>query len=73
MIYSELDMTEQYRITEQDIEGMLKYLTVFHPDRANREDAIEILTYMRASYHRLALTDPAALDELYEAFEKSKL
>lgn len=73
MIYSELDMTEQYQITEQDIEGMLKYLQVFHPERANRKDATEILTYMRASYHRLALTDPDALDELYDAFEKSKL
>lgn len=61
-----------YKITEQDIEGMLNYLRVFHPENANRGFAVEILHYMKASYRRMALTDPDALDDLYEAFQKSK-
>lgn len=61
-----------YKITEEDIQGMLKYLQVFHPDNANRNYAEEILEYMKAGYHRLALTNPDALDKLYEAFQKSK-
>ncbi len=65
-------MTEEYHITEKDIEGMLQYLKIFHPERANREDAKEILEYMKASYHRLAMTDPEALNKLLEEFEKSK-
>ena len=65
-------MSKEYEITEQDIEGMVKYLQVFHPERATREDAIEILEYMKASYHRMALTDPDALEKLLDAFEKSK-
>ena len=65
------DMSD-YEITEKDIEGMLKYLRVFHAENANREYAVEMLEYLKASYHRLALTDPEALEALYEAFQKSK-
>lgn len=61
-----------YKITEEDVEGMLQYLRVFHPENANREYAVEMLEYLKATFHRLALTDPDALHELYEAFEKSR-
>ena len=61
-----------YKITEQDIEGMLQYLRVFHPENANEDYAVEMLEYLKATFHRLALTDPDALDELYQAFEKSR-
>jgi hypothetical protein len=60
-----------YKITDKDINGMLNYLRVFHPENANREFAKEMLEYMKASYRRLALTDPGALDELYESFKQS--
>lgn len=65
-------MEDHYEITEQDIEGMLRYLKYFHPENANRDYAQEMLEYLRAGYQRLALTDPKALDDLYDAFEKSK-
>lgn len=61
-----------YEITEQDIESTVKYLQIFHPENANREFAIEMLAYLKASVHRLALTDPDALNELYIAFTGSK-
>ncbi len=65
-------MAERYEINEKDIESMVNYLRVFHPENANRDFAIEMLKYLKAGYHRLALTDPDALDDLYEAFEQSK-
>lgn len=65
-------MSEQYEITEKDIESMVNYLRIFHPENANQEFATEMLEYLKASYHRLALTDPNALDGLYDAFEASK-
>lgn len=61
-----------YEITEQDIESTVKYLHIFHPENANREFANEMLEYLKASVHRLALSNPDALDELYLAFTKSK-
>lgn len=63
---------EHYKITEADIEGMIYYLRVYHPENANREYAAELLEYMKASYQRLALTNLNVLDDLYEAFQKSK-
>lgn len=57
-----------YKITEQDIEGMLKYLRVFHPENANREFAVAMLEYLKAGYRRMAVSDPEGLEELYVAF-----
>lgn len=61
-----------YEITEKDIESVVNYLKIFHPENANKEFATEMLEYLKASFHRLALTDPDALEELYKAFESSK-
>jgi len=61
-----------YEITEQDIESTVKYLQIFHPENANREFAIEMLEYLKASVHRLALSDPETLDALYLSFSTSK-
>ncbi len=60
-----------YEITEQDIESTVKYLQIFHPENANREFAIEMLEYLKASVHRLASTDPDELDKLYALFSKT--
>ena len=60
-----------YEITEQDIESTVKYLRIFHPENANREFAVEMLEYLKAGYHRLAKTDPEALDQLYSEFTKN--
>lgn len=61
-----------YEITEEDIQGMLRYLEAFHPENANREFAEEMLRYLKAASRRLALTDPDALDELYESFQQTR-
>jgi len=65
-------MSDEYEITDKDIDSVVHYLTIFHPENANREFAIEMLEYLKAAYHRLALTNPEALEELYDAFEASK-
>ena len=61
-----------YEINEKDIQGMLKYLEVFHPENANHEFAEEMLRYLKAASRRLALSDPDALDEFYNSFIKAK-
>jgi len=61
-----------YEITESDIEGMMHYLRVFHPENANEGYATEMLQYLKATFHRMALTDPDALDKLYESFQRTK-
>ncbi len=65
-------MDERYEPTEKDIESVINYMRIFHPENASREYVVELLDFMKAGYHRLAFTDPDALDDLYEAFEKSR-
>jgi hypothetical protein len=65
-----MDMSD-YEITEKDIESVVNYLKIFHPENANREFAVEMLEYLKTSFHRLALTDPDVLDELYTEFKSS--
>lgn len=61
-----------FKITEQDVQSTLKYLKIFHPESANRGFAEEMLHYLKATYHRIALTDPDILDELYENFQRKR-
>lgn len=61
-----------YEINEKDIQGMVKYLEVFHPENANHEFAEEMLRYLKAASRRLAVSDPDALDKLYEEFQQSR-
>ncbi|QQR52536.1 hypothetical protein IPG36_00160 [bacterium] len=56
-----------YQITEKDVEATVNYLRIFHPENANREFAVEMLEYLKASYKRIAHTNPEILDELYMA------
>jgi hypothetical protein len=61
-----------YKITEQDIEGTLAYLRLYHPVQATREEAISYLEYYKAFYRDVALDNPSKLDKIFEAFQKSK-
>ena len=61
-----------YEINEKDIQGVLKYLELFHPENANHEFAEELLRYVKAASRRMALTDPDVLDALYHDFQRSK-
>lgn len=61
-----------YTITEEDINGMVRYLSIYHPENANQDYAVELLEYMKAAYQHLAFSDPELLNELYAAFENSK-
>lgn len=61
-----------YEVNEKDIQGVLKYLELFHPENANREFAEELLRYFKAASRRMALTDPDALDKLYDEFTSEK-
>ena len=71
MIYSKRIMAG-YTVTKKDTEMMLHYLSIFHPENANEPFARELLYYMKATYRRLALSDPDALEQIYESFAKQK-
>ena len=43
-----------YQITKTDIYGMMRYLEVYHPDRANRDYALALLEYTKSALHEIA-------------------
>lgn len=61
-----------YEISDEDIDSVVRYMKIFHPEKANREYAKAMLEYFKAEYHNLSLTDPKALDDLFARYEASK-
>ncbi len=47
-------MTDQNIQYEEDIEKIIKYLQIYQPDRATRQDAIDMYETMQANAHLTA-------------------
>ena len=57
------DMSD-YQITEKDVEATVNYLRIFHPENANREFAVEMLEYLKASYKIWRMTMSRPIHEI---------
>lgn len=62
-------MSDEYQISEEDIESVIKYLKIIAPDRATPEVAIEILERMYARTHMLEHYDAKAVEEILKDLE----
>ena len=51
-------MVKDYKISEKDIESVIRFLKLTDPEHATREMAIQILETMQATFHRMAHDDP---------------
>lgn len=60
-----------YQITEADIDGMMRYLEVYHPNRANRDYALALLEYTKSALHEIAQDNPDNIEAMLEAYEQS--
>ena len=60
-----------YKITEVDIDGMMRYLEVYHPDRADRDYARALLEYTKSALHGIAKENPDNIEAMFEAYEQS--
>lgn len=61
-----------YKITQEDIEGVHNYLKIFDPKNANMTYAEDLMHYIVEKVHRIGLNDPAALHELNAAYQKEQ-
>ena len=61
-----------YEISAEDIDSVVRYMKIFHPEKSSREYAQAMLEYLKVDYHRMSMKDPKALDELFEGYESSK-
>ena len=60
-----------YEITEKDIDAVVRYLQIYHPDKANRDYAQAMLEYIKSGLHKIAHDNPDNIEAMYEAYEKS--
>lgn len=60
-----------YQITNLDIDGMMRYLEIYHPENANREYAQGILEHTKSALHEIAKNNPDDIEAMYEAYERS--
>ena len=64
---------EDYELTEEDIDKAIHILSVYDPENATPENAIDFLEYMRSVVHEAAHdTTPEQLQKLYEQFTAQK-
>ena len=58
--------------TEDDIDGVMRYMKIFHPEKANPDYCEALLEYWDLTLKHLALNKPEDVEKIYEAFEASK-
>jgi len=60
-----------YQITDEDIDTLVRYLAVYHPENANREYAQRMLESTKSALHQIAVNNPDDIEALYEQVEAS--
>lgn len=62
-----------YQISDEDIDGVVRYMKIFHPEKANRDYCKALLESFQAGVivglRQIALTKPDDIEELYEKYE----
>ena len=63
-----------YQISDEDIEAMLRYLKIFHPEQATKEYAEGWLRYWKSEFRKISLEDLSneTLEKLFDSYQKSK-
>ena len=66
-------MNSYNHISDEDVEGVVRYMQIFHPDKANPEYCRTLLEALYAGavsgFREIALSNPDDIEELYEKYE----
>lgn len=60
-----------YVITEENIDAVVRYLEIFHPENANKDFALFMLESAKSAFHKIAIDNPDDIEALYEQVQKS--
>ena len=60
-----------FQITDEVIDAVMRYMKIFHPERANREYAKRMLESAKSALHKIAINNPDDIEALYEQVEAS--
>ena len=59
-----------YKITEENIDAVVRYMKIYHPERANREYARAMLEYIKTGLAKIARNNPDDIEAMYASYEK---
>ena len=57
-----------YRVSDQDVKAMVRWLQVNHPENGNSEFAREMLVGLKLNYRQTGWADPDKLEDYYQEF-----
>ncbi len=57
---------------EEDIDGVMRYMAIFHPEKADKTYCHALLEYWEMTLKDLAVNNPEDLEKIIQAFEESK-
>ncbi len=60
-----------YKISDEDVEGVVRYMKIFHPEKADPAYCKAMLEYLKSGLYQIARTDPDNIEELYESLYAS--
>ncbi len=60
-----------FQITEEIIDAVVRYMKIYHPERANREYVRSMLEHLKSGLHQIAHKNPDDIESMYENYEKS--
>jgi hypothetical protein len=60
-----------YVISNKDIDAVVRYLKIFHPENANRDFARYMLESSKSAIHKIASENPDDIEAIYEQVEAS--
>ena len=60
-----------YLITDEDIDAVVRYLKIYHPENASREYAQQLLEFIKSALHEIAINNPDEIEAMYQQFEES--
>lgn len=58
-----------YQISEEDIDGVMHYMKIFHPEKADRAYCRALLEYFKSGLHKIARSNPDDIEAIYESYE----
>lgn len=60
-----------YVITDEDINAVVRYLKIYHPENATHQYAQQLLEFVKSALHEIAINNPDDIEAMYQQFEKS--
>ena len=60
-----------YQISDEDVDAVVRYMEMFHPENASREYCWALLEHIKSGLHQIARNNPEDIEAMYAQYEAS--